>query len=88
VEVTAQVENVQAAHVVQLRHQVILLDGVLNIIGTKPVVNVLSHTKVEEMDTLCFTILTVLSMLDSGKSIKATGQPVVEELPHVISNQT
>ena len=64
------------------------MDGVPNIVGTKTVATVSSHTKVEEMPMLCFTTPTEHSMLDSGKSINQTGAHAVEDMPHAIFNQT
>ena len=86
--VTAQVADAQAVHVVQPKTWLTLMDGVPNTAGTKTVVTALSHTKVEEMPTLCFTTPTEHSMLDSGKSINQTGVHAVEDVPHAIFNQT
>lgn len=85
--VTVQVADAQAVHVEQLKTWLILTDGVPNTVGTKTVVTALYLTKVEETLTLCFTIPTELSMLDSGKSINQTGAHAVEDQPHVIFKQ-
>jgi hypothetical protein len=88
VEVTAQVVDVQAAHVVPPKTWLTLLDGVPSIIGIKTVVIVLSHMKVEEMLMLCFTTQIIPSMSDSGKLIKAIGVHAVEEVLHVMFKPT
>jgi len=88
VVVTAQVADAQAAHVVLPKTWLTLMDGVPNTVGTKTVVTVSFHTKVEETPTLCFTTPTELSMSDSGKSTNQTGVHAVVDMPHVIFNQT
>lgn len=85
---TAQVEDAQAVHVVPLKKLPILEAGVPSTAGIKPAANALSHMKVEETVTPCFTTPTVPSTSDSGKSTNQTGTPAAEEAPHAIYNQT
>jgi hypothetical protein len=82
-EVTAQVENAEAAHAVPPKTWPISQDGVPSTVGTKLVASASFHTKVEETPMPCFTTPTTLSMSDSGKSTKSTGDNATEEAPHV-----
>lgn len=77
-------EDAQAALVVLLKIWVILLDGVENMDGTKPVANVLSPTRVEETHMPCYITPTEHMTSDSGKSIKPTGDNVMEGVHHAI----
>jgi hypothetical protein len=83
VEVTAQVEDAQAAHAVPAKTWLISQDGAPSTIGIKLAANASSHTRVEETPTPCFTTPTTLMMLVSGKSTKSTGDNATEEAPHV-----
>jgi hypothetical protein len=77
------VENAEAAHAVPPKTWPISQDGVPSTIGTKLVASASFHTKVEETPMPCFTTPTTLSMSDSGKSTKSTGDNATEEAPHV-----